>query len=470
MEQNDLDKKSEQILEPKEEKKSKSYKYFIYLFVIFLITGFVLYINLTQTATNSAGETVQVWEVIPELISKINWSYFALFIANTLIYFILGSVSLFLFARLYTRKYRYHQSLANHLIGFFYSAITPGSSGGQIAQVYTFKKQGVPVSNAASIFIMSYIVYQSVLLFLGVVSLITRTNIIMGIESIPADFIMINGVPLNIPIVVFIVLGFSLNVLVIVALFVMSYTHSLHNFIINKVVGLLGKLKLIKEVERTRENLRIQVQNFRVELKRLQSNVPFTILITFLTLLTLVAAEILPFVAGLALNAFDLTNNFNPILKMYDSIVFLNFHQMVTGLIPIPGSAGISELVFERLFGSDGGYFSASFYESGGLPFLLLLWRFSTFYIPFIITGVVAATYKSRGLNVHDSEKALNYSPRKTMLTIQIMAQEDDVPLDAIDYKQVLKDKKEDRKIKRNDRKEKKLNDKNDKNDREINL
>ena len=41
-----------------------------------------------------------------------------------------------------------------------------------------------------------------------------------------------------------------------------------------------------------------------------------------------------------------------------------------------------------------------------------------TFYIPFIINGVVAATYKSRGMPVKD--RILPVGDKKTMLTIQL--------------------------------------------------
>ena len=92
-----------------------------------------------------------------------------------------------------------------------------------------------------------------------------------------------------------------------------------------------------------------------------------------------------------------------------------------TGLIPIPGSAGVSELVFSSLFGPNprGSFFTApDFYSTGGLNILLLVWRFGTFYIPFIVNGIVSATYRTRGVPVTD--RIIPPGNRKTMLTIQL--------------------------------------------------
>ena len=180
---------------------------------------------------------------------------------------------------------------------------------------------------------------------------------------------------------------------------------------------LTGRIKESTDRYEKRKNIRIQVENYRIELRRLQSNIPFSLLIVLLMLVNLIINQLAPFFSGLALNAFNLTD-INIFQKMYDCVVFSNFHQMVTGLIPLPGSAGISEIVFASLFGQSSGYYSDEFYLRGGLNIILLVWRFGTFYIPFIINGIFAATYKSRGLSV--KERIIPVGNRKTMLTIQL--------------------------------------------------
>lgn len=414
----------EDVIEEKQNKekskkdKNSKYKYLIYIFVILAITAFVLWYNLTRTTTGVDGDVEYVYQTIPEVAKQTNIWFFILFIFSVICGVLLASFIIWLFARLYTRHYKFHQAIANSMIGSFYSAITPGASGGQFAQVYVFKKQGMPVVNSASIFVMSFIVYQTCLIIFGLISLFSCFSTIMNINVIP---ITIADVSINIPIWIFIALGFVLNLVVIVALFFMSLSRKFQNFVCNGIIGLLAKLKIIKNPEEKRKSIRIQVENYAIEFRRLKSNLSFTFIIFIVYCVSLINTNLQPFFCGLALNGFsaDTMSSAGEIFKkMFECVAYSNFHQMATGLLPLPGSAGVSEIVFGALFGNDSGYFSQEFYSKGGINIVLLLWRFMTFYIPFIINGVVAATYKSRGMPV--KERIVPVGDRKTMLTIQL--------------------------------------------------
>ncbi len=429
----ELKKESEDKKNSKKKEKKKWYKYVLYLGIILIITAIVLGISLTQK-TIVDGEEKMVYETVPSLFGSIFSSnktilFFFIFIGTIILNNLLNAFNLMVYARLYTRKYKYHQALANHMVGVFYSNITPGSSGGQFAQAYTFKKQGIPLSTSASILVMSFIVYQSVLVVCGLISMI-KINDVLAISAIDLS---IFGWNFSIPVIIFIIGGYLLNAFLIVLLFLMSYSRKLHNFVLNHVINFLAKIHLIKKPEEKKESLRLQVENFRVELRRLQSNIPFSILIILLTFLTMFVNTSLPTLCGYALNAFQGDFNFLDFLNnLMCSFCYMNFHQMMTGLVPIPGSAGISEYVFNRLFttaswgvGEDGvkyyiyGFFTNPDFGTAGLNTLMLLWRFGTFYIPFIISGIVSATYKSRGLSGEERFYAVDDS-KKTFLTIQM--------------------------------------------------
>lgn len=409
--QDELNKKT---IETEEQKKKKLWKYLIYFAVIILITAGVLIYNLFQRVEEADNRFV--YELIPEYIGRMNYTYLAIFFGVILLGFLLNAFIMFLYARLYHRRYKYHQGLAIQAIDNFYSSITPGAYGGEFAKVYFFNRQGIALSNAASIIVMNFIVYQISLCLIGFISILTRFDQIL---SIPAFGIVIGEeYTLPIPFYVFIILGFFLNCFVMALMIFMSISRRLHNFVINKVVKFLGKIKLVKNVEEKQESLRLQVENYRVELRRLSSNIPFALIMFFLTLLAIIVGGVYPFLSGLTLGGFEEYENVNYALKIYDSIVFSNFHQMVTGLVPIPGTAGIAEYVFERLFGAGSGYFSEAFYRYGGGNTVLIFWRMVTFYIPFMIYGIVAATYKSRG--VPPEERLVPIGNRKTFVTMSI--------------------------------------------------
>jgi glycosyltransferase 2 family protein len=416
----------------KESKKKKGLKYVLYLSIILILTGIVLAFSLTSETSipdpSNPEMNARVYQVIPSMFRNMdtqNWLFFGLFFLIVVATFMLSSLILFLFARLYTKHYKYHQSLANNAVGVFYSNITPGSSGGQFAQAFTFKKQGMELSTSASILVMNFIVYQSVLLISGFVSML-KIKDILAINAIPIPFEFGNsGVTFNIPIVVFVILGFAVNAFIIVLLLLMSYSRGLHNFVLNHGINFLAKLRLVKNPEKKREELRLQVENFRIELRRLQSNIPFTLLVFFVMFITQYLNYTMPCICGYALNGFDdevLTFS-NFMNNSFTCFCYMNFHQMFSGLIPLPGGAGITEFVFNRLFSGaniDGTtYFSQSFLDKGSINILTLLWRFGTFYIPFLICGIIAATYKSRGLSGVDRFYEVSNS-KKTFLTIQL--------------------------------------------------
>ena len=70
---------------------------------------------------------------------------------------------------------------------------------------------------------------------------------------------------------------------------------------------------------------------------------------------------------------------------------------MATCVIPIPGSAGVSELVFYNLFYKSGFYSSEDISRAA-----LLLWRTLMFIIPLIIALVYTLIYRPR-------KKVINY-------------------------------------------------------------
>ena len=377
----------------KEKHKKSAIKYIINITVILTATALAVFFALR-------GSAKEIWASL----SSADVRYLLVVLALMLGCILIRSFILFCFAHLFTRKYHLHQAIAVDQIGEFYNAITPGASGGQIMQAYTYKKQGVQIASAVSILAMYSIVYQVVLIVFGTVSFIAKYDFISSLGYIETA-IKINDVPLNLPIWPLTIIGFLLNVGVIAVVFLMGYWHGFHNFIMGPVIGLLAKIKIVKNPNRMRENLRIQVENFKIEFRRLSTNVPFLILVVISFTVYMLTKFSIPFFVGRALG------NQNANASFWDCIFLSNYHQMITGLIPIPGSAGVSEFVFYNLFMNErdltAGFFIV--YDAAGVPNLeatstlcrsaLLVWRSSTFVIPITIGGLVTAFYRSSPKN-----------------------------------------------------------------------
>lgn len=413
---NNISKKNEPMNEENDKdnpgsKNNGKVKILVYFAIIIVLTGIALFFSLKDDFNG-----------IVNAIKHADWKWVLVIIGIVFLSYGIDAFTIFIFSRLYTRRYKYHQGYATSMIGAFYSGITPGASGGQIMEVYTMKKQGIEVSTAASIMVMSYIVYQICLILVGAVGLFFNGGLVASVGNF---IINIGGNKISIPSIPLTIAGFLLNIFVILILFLMSYSHKFHNFILHYGIGFLGKIHILKKPDKTRESLRIQVENFKIELRRLCANIPIFILMIICFTLILILRFSIPFFAGLALNGYGTCLNPDgslniisgtnqalqsigqPDVQSFFQCVFLSsFHQMATGLIPIPGAAGVSEYFFNTIF--------ANFYISQQVTTAAqILWRFSTFHVVLLISGIITATYRSSPKD--DSHEA----NRKTFVTLQ---------------------------------------------------
>lgn len=404
---------------PEESKKRSFLKFLVYFLIIITLTGVALFISLYNE-----------FDSVLNALKHSDWRYLVLIFGLVTLAYLIEAFTIFAFSRLYTRKYKYHQGIAAVMVNAFYSDITPGASGGQIMEAYTMNKQGVEVSTSASILIMSFIVYQICLILIGGVGIFFSNGLLASIATFNLN---INGVTITIPTIVFTVGGFALNIAVILILFLMSYSHKIHNFILHRGINFFAKIKLIKNPEEKRESLRIQVENFKIELRRLISNIPiFALMIICWTLILIIRFSI-PFFAGLALNGYGYCVNpdgslvvqavmdnrgsisgFVPVMStgqpdiqsFWQGVFLSSYHQMASGLIPIPGAAGVSEYFFSTIF--------SKYYVSSSITTAAqIIWRFSTFHIVLLVSGIVAATYRSSPKN------QVHHANRKTFVTLQ---------------------------------------------------
>jgi len=391
-------------------KKTSKLKYIVSLLVVLIMTGLSLTLSLVGGGAEAVASAIQ--SANPGWLWAIAGMVFLSYCIDGLI--------LLIFARLYTRRYKFHQGLANAMVGAFYSDVTPGASGGQVMQVFTLKKQGIDVSNGASIMVMWFILYQVSLIIFDVIAFIFEGPNILQIKTV--QLMIWKGWNPEITMIPLIIVGFGLNLSVLALLFFMSYSHRVHNFVMHYVIGFLGRIKIIKNPDKSRENLRVQVENFKIELKRLQTNIPVTILIITLFLLTLLIRYSIPFVAGLSLDAYGADFRFT--LGFFFEGAFRSaFHQMMTGLIPLPGAAGVSELFFNIMFGNE--YYEATTVLVDGVPKVIreltsnlaagqIIWRFMTFYLVLVVGGLVTALYKSR------PKENYVYANRQTFVNLQL--------------------------------------------------
>ncbi len=376
----------------------------ISIIIIFTVVSLIL-----SFLSVGGGDIKEGWKIFWNAFVNADWRWLLGLFGMVILSILLDALIIFIFGRLYTRKYNYGQAIANSMVGTFYSALTPGGSGGQFMQSYIMKRQGIRISNAASIFVMYFILYQINLIIFDVVSLAVEWERVFEYASFEFHIGSVSMTLLPL-----IIIGFVFNLVILGGLFLLSYSHKFHNWFMNKVVNIGHKLKLVRDPDGLRESLHIQVENFKIELKRLQTNIPVAILISIIMQLMLFVKFSFPYFAA---SAFHATGEFS--FKNFTDTCFLSaFHQMVTGLFPIPGAAGVSELFYGLIYQSV--FFPT--YDSAGyiirdlqsnLSATQILWRAVTYHILVIITGLVSIACQV------SPSKEYQYASKKNFVTIQ---------------------------------------------------
>lgn len=352
------------------DKRKRNNRHLINIVVILVITfGYTIYSlwgdlpQVIQVFTREQGADYRVSAIIIFLIAM---------------RFVVDGIILFFFTRLYTPNYKLHRGIANGLVGRFYSDITPSSTGGQFAQVKTFSKQGVPVTISASILVMYFILYQSVILLMGTAAIFVNLQ-----EFSTMQPVVLFG--LGIPVWAFSIFGFTINAVAIIGIFLIAHSKKAHDFLINKGVAIGAKIRLVKDVDKSKAKLHITFENFRVELRRLYSNVPATILLALLFFVKFLIDFSFTYFIAIMLDP-ALMSSLNYVVTVSKS----SFLLMITNIVPIPGAAGFAEYFFELMF--HGTFLNKDIHFTKAVQ---IVWRVSLFYTGLLVGGIVTAFYRS---------------------------------------------------------------------------
>ena len=273
---------------------------------------------------------------------------------------VLMGVIITILARISNRKYKLFDGVLNVYVARLFSSITPSSTGGQLAQIYAFKRQGVEYSDSASVIWMDYFIYQIVLC--------TTTFCLFCLK-----FLYFYNHHSNFFIIAF--LGFLINVLVIISLYAIVKFPKFYYFITNRVIMFLAKIKIVKNVDRTITNINVQIKRFELEIVKLKQNKKKILICLLLFLFRFIIVYSIPYFCFKAIG-YDVNLN-----QMLDVIALSSFVIMVNSFFPMPGASGGTELTFIMMFQT---IFAADYVKVA-----VIVWRFTTFYFPMLL-GLIA--------------------------------------------------------------------------------
>lgn len=327
-------------------------KNIINFLILIVITILVLYLSLR----NNYIEIINT-------IKNMNLLLFLLAIIVFILYVFIKSIIMKIVVNNFKKDYTLKKSFRMGLETNFFHAITPFATGGQPYEIYRLNKDGISVINAANISIQNFIIYQTALVLLGIFAV--TYNYIFKLYP---DITLLRNLVL---------IGFIINFLVIVVLFSITYFKKGNKVVINFIINILSKLKIIKNKEEKINQFEKYLSDFNDGAKILLKNKKKFIMLILLQLLSLSLLYLVPYfiIKGVGLN-----------ISIVNVIVTSAYVMLIGAFVPIPGGTGGLEYGFISFYGN--------FITGPKINAIMLIWRFVTYYFGMILGAIILGLRK----------------------------------------------------------------------------
>lgn len=306
---------------------------------------------------------------------KIDQGWLMLSVFVHLLNIALDATIIYLFVKQTTPQVTLKNALIASMTGQFFCAVTPSATGGQPMQVLTMSRMGIKGSNATSALVQKFLVWQFTLTVYCIIAVVTG----IGFFAQHLDPAMI----------VFSIIGSSMQVFMIVVLLLASFCKPLTTRIVNGFLGFLGKIHLLKNVEEKQKSVDEVLTSFHENNKELNKNKRLLVQIYVITAVQMTACFLAPYCIAMS---FGIECN------IFDMLRAQAFVSMVSSLVPLPGGSGAAEYCFGVFFNT---YFTAETIKSA-----ILIWRIITYYGTIAVSAPFAIFREKQTLTEASSASA----------------------------------------------------------------
>ena len=247
------------------------------------------------------------------------------------------------------------------MVEFYFSGITPSSTGGQPVQLYYMTKDNIPIRKSYITLMLNTIYFKLIIIIFGLLSLIFKSSYVFSNGGIY---------------IFFFVLGFLLDLVIVILCLYLLFGRNLTVKILNKLVSIAKHLKIFrKKVESI--DIDVVAARYQDEVRFIKNHKTTVIIGFFITLVQRILLFSIAYVVYRALG-------FNS-LSYFDLLFIQVVVQVAVEALPLPGGAGLSESMLHNIFVM---IFASRLAEVG-----MLLTRTFAFYVPLIISGIVILLY-----------------------------------------------------------------------------
>ena len=269
--------------------------------------------------------------------------FFAIVVADTVVF------------RLLTKKINGNCRLSAcvnvSFLGRYYDRVTPWAMGGEPFQIFYLGKNGLSTGDSCAV---------------------TMSRHIIRFFSVAVTVIIIlaaSRIATNVYVMVAAVLSVFAGLIIPVFMLICAFKPNIGFKIGNAIIGLLHKIKIVKNKEKACETMHKNVEEFLTGVRFLSANKSLIVVIGVCSLVELFANNSVPFFVMKALGVAE--------IEYWNIFVLCIFVNYASSFAPTPGGAGIAELSFYAIF--------AAHIDGGLLFWAVLFWRICIFYIPVFI-------------------------------------------------------------------------------------
>ena len=330
--------------------------------IVLAISAFVLYTDLKSTPLSEILGTAHGLNI---------WALIMVFGLMLLSYVCEAGILATLAHRKDEPKKSAWSFLRIPIIQALFNAITPMSTGGQPSQLAAMIQMGMEGGSSTSILLMKFIIYQIVVFFAYVFT------IIFGFHTVMTKFAGL---------AVFIAIGFLIHISSIIFLLAIMFAYRFTKRATNWVMDLLGKFMKKERVENWRKATLEKIDTFYAESQKLKKEKNKLVIASVLTILQLLFFYSVPF---MVLTALNVPCSWSSVTQMNIMII------MFMSIVPIPGASGGAEYSFQTLF-------STFISSHGALILAMFVWRFATYFFGMIL-GIFGWIFKPKRIKSTES-------------------------------------------------------------------
>lgn len=321
--------------------------------IIFNVIFVVLLLFLTLHFIFKNQELTQ----IIKYIRNVNMHY--IIISLLFVGFFICSESLIIsyLMRSLTYHVNFIKCIKYSIIGFFVSSITPAASGGQPAQMYYMKMDGISVAVSTLVLMIITAAYKFVLIFFAIIMFIFDWDFALTNTKL-IEYVVIYGI--------------ISNILVIFLLLFVVFRQSFAKREIYNIITFLGKAGIIKNHYKITKKAIKSIEKYDTGAKYFKEH---KVVLLNVFILTIVQRFCLFLVTYFVYKSFGLNG-----ISALEIVILQTLIAIAVENLPLPGGIGASESIFVI-------FFKKIFGETLVIPGMVLS-RGISFY-SFIILGLI---------------------------------------------------------------------------------